>query len=42
MAEHLQFLEDNSGRIEIAGPMKDAVSAEPAGGLWPVDADSAE
>ncbi len=42
MAEHLQFLADNSDRIEIAGPMKDAVSAEPAGGLWLVDADSAE
>jgi uncharacterized protein YciI len=41
MAEHLQFLADNSDRIEIAGPMKDAVSAEPAGGLWLVDADSA-
>ena len=42
MAEHLQFLADNSDRIEIAGPMKDAVSAEPAGGLWLVDAVSAE
>jgi uncharacterized protein YciI len=41
-AEHLQFLADNSDRIEIAGPMKDAVSAEPAGGLWLIDADSAE
>ena len=42
MAQHLQFLADNSDHIEIAGPMKDAVSAEPAGGLWLVDAESAE
>ena len=42
MADHLQFLSDNSSRIVIAGPMKDGLSAEPAGGLWLVDADSAE
>ena len=42
MGDHLQFLADNSKRIEIAGPMKDGVSGEPAGGLWLVDADSAE
>jgi hypothetical protein len=40
MANHLQFLADNSERIEVAGPMKDAVSEEPAGGLWVIDADS--
>ena len=34
MADHLQFLGDNSNRIEIAGPMKDGHSGEPAGGLW--------
>ena len=42
MAEHLQFLADTSGAIEIAGPMKDGASGEPAGGLWIVDADSAD
>lgn len=42
MADHLQFLSDNSKRIEIAGPMKDGHSGEPAGGLWLVDADSAD
>jgi uncharacterized protein len=42
MADHLQFLGDNSKRIEIAGPLKDGLSGEPAGGLWLVDADSAE
>ena len=42
MADHLQFLADNSSRIEIAGPMKDGASGEPAGGLWIVDADSAD
>ncbi len=42
MADHLQFLADNSENIEVAGPMKDGHSGEPAGGLWVVDADSAE
>ena len=42
MADHLQFLAANSKRIEIAGPMKDALSGAAAGGLWLVDAESAE
>lgn len=42
MADHLQFLSDNSNRIDAAGPFKDAVSANPAGGIWIVDADDAE
>ena len=42
MADHLQYLADNSDVIEIAGPMKDGVSGEPAGGLWLVDSESAE
>lgn len=42
MADHLQFLGDNSDRINSAGPMKDASSGEPAGGLWIVDAENAE
>jgi uncharacterized protein YciI len=42
MADHLQFLADNSDRIEIAGPMKEAKSQQPAGGLWVVDAESPE
>ncbi len=42
MADHLQFLADNSDRIEIAGPMKEAQSQQPAGGLWMVDAESPE
>lgn len=41
MADHLQFLNDNSARIEAAGPLKDAESAESAGGIWIVDADDA-
>lgn len=39
MDEHLQFLADNSERIDAAGPLKDAESADPAGGIWIVDAD---
>jgi uncharacterized protein YciI len=42
MADHLQFLADNSDRIEIAGPMKEAQSQQSAGGLWVVDAESPE
>ena len=41
MAEHLQFLADNSGRIDAAGPLKDTVTAESAGGIWIVDASDA-
>ena len=41
MADHLQFLGDNSDRIDAAGPMKDGASGDPAGGLWIVEADDA-
>lgn len=41
MADHLQFLADNGACINAAGPLKDAVSADPAGGIWIVDADDA-
>ncbi len=41
MADHLQFLNDNSERIDAAGPLKDAESAQSAGGIWIVDADDA-
>ncbi len=41
MADHLQFLSDNSKRIDAAGPLRDAFSADPAGGIWIVDADDA-
>jgi len=42
MADHLQFLGDNSDRIDAAGPMKDGASGEPAGGLWIVEADDSQ
>ena len=42
MADHLQFLGDNSDKIEAAGPMKDGTTQDPAGGLWIVEADSSE
>ena len=38
MAEHLQFLTDSSDTIDAAGPLQDADSASPAGGIWVVDA----
>ena len=41
MADHLQFLKDNGAKIDAAGPLKDAESVQPAGGIWIVDADDA-
>ena len=38
MAEHLAFLERNSGQIRAAGPLTDTQGATPAGGLWLVEA----
>jgi hypothetical protein len=42
MADHLQFLGDNSDKIEAAGPMKDGRTQDPAGGLWIVEAANPE
>ena len=42
MADHLQFLADNSETIEAAGPMKDGRTQQPAGGLWIVEAENSE
>ena len=39
MAAHLSFLEHNTARIKAAGPLR-ALSGDPAGGLWIVEADS--
>jgi len=40
MADHLQFLADNQDRIKAAGPIKEAGNANPAGGMWLVEADN--
>ena len=42
MADHLAFLERNQPAILSAGPMTDAVSGRPAGGLWLVQEADAE
>ena len=42
MADHLQFLGDNSDKINAAGPLKDATTQDPAGGLWIVEADKTQ
>ena len=42
MADHLQFLGDNSDKIEAAGPMKEGRTQDQAGGLWIVEAGNAE
>lgn len=41
MADHLSFLEDNQAAILAAGPMREAETANPAGGLWLVRAETA-
>jgi uncharacterized protein YciI len=38
MPAHLSFLERNAARIKAAGPLR-ALSGDPAGGLWLVEAD---
>ncbi len=38
MADHLNFLEQNADAILAAGPLNDAQTSEPAGGLWIVEA----
>jgi hypothetical protein len=40
MPEHLAFLERNAASIRAAGPLRDAATDAPAGGLWLVEADS--
>lgn len=42
MQEHLAFLEGNAAGIDSAGPLKDAGTGKPAGGLWLVRADNAQ
>lgn len=43
MQEHLAFLERNAAAgIDSAGPLRDAETGEPAGGLWLVRADNAQ
>lgn len=37
MAEHLQFLESNSGKVLAAGPLSETCGGQ-AGGLWVVEA----
>jgi uncharacterized protein YciI len=42
MPAHLDFLERHRDRIRAAGPLRDAADGRAAGGLWLVEADSAE
>ena len=42
MPEHLDFLETSYPAISAAGPLQDPATGEGAGGLWLVDAESAE
>ncbi len=41
MAEHLAFLARNSNAVKTAGPLS-SLAGNPAGGLWLVEADSAD
>lgn len=42
MQAHLSFLEANAGMVKSAGPLTDCADQEPAGGLWLVEAVSAD
>ena len=42
MNEHLAFLKSKAAQISAAGPMKDAQTGLPAGGMWLVSAKSRE
>jgi uncharacterized protein YciI len=42
MKEHLAFLESKARQISAAGPMKDAKTGSPAGGMWLVSAQNRE
>ena len=42
MPDHLAFLERNGHAVRAAGPLRDAATGEGAGGLWLVEAESAE
>jgi uncharacterized protein len=42
MPEHLAFLEQHRSEIRAAGPLREPASGEGAGGLWLVEADTAE
>jgi hypothetical protein len=42
MPDHLAFLERHRHSIHAAGPLEEASNREPAGGLWLVEADSAD
>lgn len=42
MQEHLAFLAAHADAVSAAGPLVDATTDDPAGGLWLVKADSPE
>jgi uncharacterized protein YciI len=42
MNAHLQFLKDHEDVVERAGPLVDATTGLPAGGMWLVKADKAD
>jgi uncharacterized protein YciI len=42
MPDHLSFLVRNAASIHAAGPLTDTADDAPAGGLWLVEADTAQ
>ena len=42
MQAHLAFLKQHADAIDAAGPLTDSATKRPAGGLWVVQAESAE
>lgn len=41
MDEHLQFMADHGSSFDAAGPLRDAETSNPAGGVWVIDAGDA-
>ena len=41
LQDHLAFLADHADQVSAAGPLADAGTSEPAGGLWLVEAEDA-
>lgn len=41
MAAHLAFLKQHADIVDAAGPLRDAETGQPGGGLWVVEAEDA-
>jgi uncharacterized protein YciI len=40
LQDHIQWLDDNRGKVLVAGALREAPETKPVGGLWIVEAES--